>query len=71
MGGWEGVTTSQDGGEVGIPLVELCNTKFLFHVFLKILIPYARCSRIAWTDPEHLPARALLSKISIGEILVG
>ena len=53
MGGWE----------VEILSVELRNAKLPCHVFLKILIPYWRSSRIDQTDLEHFSARAF-SKLS-------
>ena len=40
-------------------MVELKNTQFPFHVFLKILIAYSIFSRIDQTDLEHLLARVV------------
>ena len=41
----------------GIPLNELQNPRFPFHVFWTILILYSRFSRVDKTDLKDLPAR--------------
>ena len=50
------------------PLGELTISRFLFHGFDEILIPYSRCSEFDKTDLKSFPTRVCLLDFPISEL---